>query len=155
MSVQAPDSTLVIRWLSAQDADLAQVATELNASDSEISIKGFSESSLRDFLGSGNRFYVAAYVNDTLAGATHGYRLLHPTGITYWYIDEVDTLVAYRRQGVATAMMKAVLEAAAADGANEVWLGADDDNPDAKAFYQTLKPTEVDDGTIYSWKVKQ
>jgi ribosomal protein S18 acetylase RimI-like enzyme len=142
-----------LRRLTATDSDLAQISAELNAADWEASIKDFSAESLREFLTSDQRFYLLAYQGSEIAGAIHGYVLLHPTGVKYLYIDEVDTMVPYRRQGVATAMMQEVFSIAREYGCDEAWLGTEHDNIAAKALYVSLKPTEIENGPIYSWKI--
>jgi ribosomal protein S18 acetylase RimI-like enzyme len=89
-----------------------------------------------------------------IAGAIHGYDHLHPTGVKYLYVDEVDTIEGHRRQGVATVMMNEVFAIAHENGDSEIWLGTEDDNEKAKAFYLSLKPDEIENGPIYTWKVK-
>jgi ribosomal protein S18 acetylase RimI-like enzyme len=142
-----------LRWLRAKDSDLAEIAAQLNGADSEVSIKQFSAESLRRFLSDPLRYYLIATVDGKLAGALHGYVHLHPTGVSYAYIDEVDTIEEYRRQGVATAMMREALAVAKQQGASEVWLGTEHDNEAAKALYQSLSPTEIEHGPIFSYKI--
>ena len=96
----------VLRRLKPTDPDLAELAAELNAADSEVSVKDFTAGSLRAFLSDPGRFYLVAQINGRLAGAVHGYLLLHPTGVKYLYLDEVDTVAEFRRQGVATALIQ-------------------------------------------------
>lgn len=142
-----------IRRLSADDADLADLAAQFNAADSEVSRKAFTEGSLRDFLSSPDRHYVVAYRGEELAGMVHGYVMHHPSGVTYYYVDEVDTIVGHRRHGIATALMEELFRIAAEVGADELWLGTEHDNDGAKALYEGLKPSEVDHGPIYTYKV--
>lgn len=132
---------------------MGEIASQLNVSDSELSIKAFTEKSLEEFLASPDRFYLVAYVDGELAGAIHGYVMLHPTGVKYLYIDEVDTFVGFRRQGVAKAMMEEAFKIGREEECDEAWLGTEHDNEAAKALYLTLHPTETDNGPIYSWKL--
>jgi 8-oxo-dGTP pyrophosphatase MutT (NUDIX family) len=94
-----------IRRLTPVDPDLANIAIELNAADSEVTFKKFSEGSLRTFLSDSGRFYFIAQTDGRIAGAIHGYLHVHPTGVKYLYVDEVDTIKEFRRQGIARAMM--------------------------------------------------
>jgi aminoglycoside 6'-N-acetyltransferase I len=144
-----------LRRLTATDTDLAEVATRLNEADSEVSLKTFTAKSLKDFLRDPERFYLIGYVGSQIAGVIHGYALHHPAGVKYLYIDEVDTMERFRRQGVATAMMKEVFEIGREYGCDEAWLGTEADNDAAKALYLGLKPSEVENGPIYSWKLTQ
>lgn len=147
------DTAITLRRLKATDTDLAAIAAELNAADSEVSIKDFSESSLKAFLADSQRFYLLAYRGGEIAGAVHGYLLLHPTGVKYLYVDEVDTVAKHRRHGVATAMMDETFQIARELGASELWLGTEHDNEPAKALYNGLHPSEIDNGPIFTYKV--
>lgn len=147
-----PDITL--RQLQASDPDLADIAAQLNAADSEVTFKTFSAKSLQDFLSQPQNFYLIATIDGRLAGAVHGYLLLHPTGVKYLYIDEVDTIAQYRRRGVARAMMHETFAIGRALGASEAWLGADDGNDPAIALYENLHPSETEHGPIYTYKLQ-
>jgi ribosomal protein S18 acetylase RimI-like enzyme len=146
-------SNITLRRLTPTDPNLADIATQLNASDSEVTFKQFTAASLKQFLESGPTFYLIATIDSQLAGAVHGYLLLHPTGVKYLYIDEVDTVVQYRRQGVAKAMMAEAFNIGRELGAQEAWLGTEHDNEPAKALYEGLKPSEIENGPIYTFKL--
>lgn len=143
---------ITIRHLAASDADLADIAAQLNAADSEVA-ENFTAASLRRFLSDPSRFYLIATLDGQLAYATHGYVYPHPAGPVYVYVDEVDTVAAYRRRGVAKAMMAECLAIGRAVGADEVWLGADDGNDPARLLYEGLEPSTIEPGRIYTWKV--
>src|SRR5206468_4200587 len=140
--------------LRALDSDLGDVAAQLNTADSEVTYKKFSAESLQKFLSDPNNFYLIATIDGQPAGAVHGYKLLHPTGVAFLYIDEVDTVKEFRRQGVARAMMEESFKIAKELGCAEAWLGTEHDNQPAKALYEGMHPTEVENGPIYTWKIK-
>lgn len=147
--------SVTIRRLKPTDPDLATIAAELNEGENEISVKTITERSLRDFLSDPNHFYLVATIGGHIAGATHGYLHLHPAGPKYLYIDEVDTIKRFRRQGVATAMMKEAFAIGRELGATEAWLGTEDDNEPAKALYEGLDPSEIENGPIYTYKIEE
>jgi ribosomal protein S18 acetylase RimI-like enzyme len=147
------DSTITLRYLKNTDTDLRQIAAELNAADWEASVKDFSIADFDQFLRSEDRYYLIASIGAEIVGAIHGYKLLHPTGVTYMYIDEVDTMANHRRKGIARAMMLSVLELAKEWGCDQAWLGTEHDNEAAKALYISLEPFEIENGPIYSYKV--
>src|SRR4051812_36700808 len=149
----AANPKLELRRLSAADNDLARVAEQLNSSDSEVSIKAFSEQSLRAFLADESRIYLVAYEDGQLAGAVHGYVMVHPAGAKYFYVDELDTVAQYRRRGVATALMAEISNIARELGCTELWLGTEDDNSPANALYRKLGPSEIEHGPIYTYKL--
>lgn len=143
-----------LRRLSADDPDLAEIAGQLNAADSEVTSKNFTGESLKKFLADPDNFYLVAWVDSKLAGMVHGYKLQHPAGVAYLYIDEVDTVKEFRRQGVARALMQEALQISKELGCSEAWLGTEHDNEPAKALYESLQPDEVENGPIYTWKVQ-
>jgi ribosomal protein S18 acetylase RimI-like enzyme len=145
---------LQLRRLNSSDTNLALIAAQLNEADSEVSVKNFSAESLQKFLSDPDNFYLVATIDDQLAGAVHGYKLLHPTGVAYLYIDEVDTVKNFRRQGVARMMVEESLKIAKELGCAEAWLGTEHDNEPAKALYEGFKPDEVDNGPIYTWHIQ-
>jgi ribosomal protein S18 acetylase RimI-like enzyme len=143
-----------IRRLKPTDQDLAQIAAGLNAADSEVTYKTFTAESLREFVADDRRFYLIATTRGRIAGMLHGYCLLHPSGVKIVYIDEVDTVAQYRRNGVATALMRAAFGVARDYGAAEAWLGTEHDNTAAIALYEGLHPSETDNGPIYTYKIE-
>lgn len=54
------------------------------------------------------------------------------------FIDEVAVAPAARRRGVATRLMQAAFALGRQLGCRDAWLGADADNQQARAFYQSL-----------------
>lgn len=148
-----PDINL--RYLKPNDTDLAAIAAELNAADWEASVKDFSAADFENFLSSSDRYYLIASIGDEIVGAIHGYKLLHPTGVTYMYIDEVDTMANHRRKGIARTMMRSVFELAKNWGCSEAWLGTEHDNEPAKALYEGLEPHETEHGPIYSYRISK
>jgi ribosomal protein S18 acetylase RimI-like enzyme len=85
----------------------------------------------------------------------HAIAYVHPAGQRYVYVDEVETDEAFRRQGVASAMMKAAREIARGMGAHAVWLGADEGNDAAHALYRSLEAHEIEPGVIYTYDIDQ
>ncbi len=146
-------SDIQLRYLKSTDTDLGAIAAELNAADWEASVKDFSAKDFENFLSSSDRYYLIASIGDEIVGAIHGYKLLHPTGVTYMYIDEVDTMANHRRKGIAKSMMQSVFELAKEWGCDQAWLGTEHDNDAAKALYIGLKPFEIENGPIYSYKI--
>jgi aminoglycoside 6'-N-acetyltransferase I len=145
--------TIRLRRLTAADTDLDEIARELNDSDSEVSVKKFTTGTLRDFLSIHGNFYLVAFIEGHIAGATHGYLHLHPAGPKYLYIDEVDTVKEFRRLGVASSMLREAFEIGRKLGASEAWVGTENDNEPAKALYLGFHPSEIENGPIYTYKL--
>ena len=85
--------------------------------------------------------------------ALHAIGYIHPAGQRYLYVDEVDADESFRRQGVATALMRAAQEIAREMAATAVWLGAESANDAAHALYRSLGPQEVEPGVIYTYTI--
>ena len=142
---------IALRWLTADDEDLADIADALNRPDWEPSADRYTAEALEAFLRDERHLYLVASIGDEIAGAAHAYLMLHPGGALHLYIDEVDTRERFRRMGVATAMVNALIQMARDKGADDAWLGTEHDNEAANALYRSLGPDEVEAGPIYTF----
>ena len=115
----------------------------------------FTWDSLTRFLEDDRNIYLIVRADGHLAGTLHAIGYLHPAGQRYVYVDEVDTDTAFRRRGVATAMLRTACEIARRMGARAVWLGADEGNDAAHALYRSLGAQEVEPGVIYTYEIDQ
>lgn len=130
----------------------AQITPEKWGKDNEMT--RYDETALREFLKDDKNILILAWDGDNISGAALAYELPHPSsGESSIYVHELDTHPNYRRQGVATRLMKAVFNEAKKRGLSEVWIAADHDNETANTFYKSLKPTEIDPSVTYSYKV--
>lgn len=94
----------------------------------------------RDILGD---VAAIAMVAQTADGALAGYALAYPSYETGFaerglYVADLYTGPAYRRQGVARALLSAVARAGHARGVRHLWLTARTANRAAHAFYRRL-----------------
>jgi ribosomal protein S18 acetylase RimI-like enzyme len=139
----------------AADDDLDAVCAHMQpgkwGTDNEMT--SYKPESLGRFLERGGLLLVALD-NAKIAGAALCYKLPHPDGDDTLYVHELDTHPDFRRQGVATALMRELFKIAKERGLSEVWLGADDDNEAANALYRKLDPSDVDRTITYTYKVK-
>ena len=127
---------------------------QINRASMEID-EPFTLHSLTEFLADDRNIYLTVHADWRLAGTLHAIGYVHPAGQRYVYVDEVDTDRAFRRQGVATAMLKATREIARRMGARAVWLGADDGNDAAHALYRSLGAHRIEPGIIYTYEIDQ
>lgn len=121
------------------------------ATDNEMT--SYQPHKLKLFLEGGGLLLLAKDV-DKIAGVVLGYALPHPAGEDSLYIHELDTHPDYRRQGVASQLMKKMQVIAKEKGLREVWVGTEATNKSADAFYRSLDPTEIEASIIYSYKVE-
>jgi ribosomal protein S18 acetylase RimI-like enzyme len=127
---------------------------QINSASMDIE-QPFTLGSLTEFLADDRNIYLTVHADGRLAGALHAIGYVHPGGQRYVYVDEVDTDEAFRRQGVASAMLKAAREIARGMGAHAVWLGADNGNDAAHALYRSLRAHEIEPGVIYTYVLDQ
>ncbi|WP_165352827.1 GNAT family N-acetyltransferase [Loktanella sp. IMCC34160] len=96
----------------------------------------------RAFLGSDLHRMVVAIKGGDILGFASGTVLLHPDKAPSMFINEVGTREEFQRQGIATAVTAALIDAARAMGCDGVWLGTEPDNDPALGLYRKLKGTE-------------
>jgi len=124
---------------------------DLWGKDNEMT--SYDPAALQRFLEAGN-ILVLVYEGDNIAGAAIATEILHPSkNSDTLFINEVDTHPDFRRRGVATMLMDELFRIAKERGLSEAWVGADKDNDPAHELYKKLRPTAVDDGTIYTYEL--
>lgn len=64
-----------------------------------------------------------------------------PTAPRDLYIDNLGTAPSHQRRGVASAMMKAMLDWGKAQGCAYAWVATEPDNEQAKGFYAAQRYT--------------
>jgi diamine N-acetyltransferase len=145
---------MTIRQVKISD-DLSSICAQMQPSnwDKANDMSSYQPEALKKFLEAGG-VLLLAYDGATIAGAALCYVLPHPSGDDTFYVHELDTHPSYRRQGVAKQLMQKAMALAKEQGLDEVWLGADQDNPPANHLYKSLLPTEIEPTTTYSYKVK-
>lgn len=145
-----------IRRIKPTD-DLELICSQMQpnnwAADNEMT--SYQPEHLRRFLDDENNILVLAYDDDKIAGALLGFVLAHPDGNDTLYVHELDTHPDFRRHGIAKMLMNRANKIARAKNLDEVWLGADQDNPGANEFYKTLNPSEIEPTITYTYKVEK
>src|SRR5215213_10321497 len=125
--------------------DLAAICAQMTAkawgADNEMT--DYDADELRRYLASGTNLLLLAYSGEKIAGVAVAREHLHPAGDHTLYVDELDTHPDLRRQGIATALMHELFAIARARGLKELWVGTEQDNHPADAFYRSLRLKEV------------
>jgi aminoglycoside 6'-N-acetyltransferase I len=73
-----------------------------------------------------------------VVGQARGMIHLHPDMPDELYIDNLGVTPAFRRQGIGTRLIRALLKAGKDHGCKEAWVGTEADNLAAKALYESL-----------------
>lgn len=148
---------LEIRFITLED-DLQSLVKHINAAtwDEGNDIDDYETDALRHYLKQQDTLFLACYLQQgktsQLAGIASA-RLQHkPYDNEKWlYIDEVDTSVDFRQQGVGTALMRSLLAFATENDCEEVWLGTEIDNEAANALYRSLQPDDIAEVVGYTF----
>ena len=151
-----PSNDLRVDRISTGD-DLQQLATLIKSAlwDDANDMGDFSFDSLNAFTSDPNRVILVARYQQQLVGVASAVVMLKPYEQERWlYVDEVDTAVNFRQQGVGTAMMNALRKIAIESNCVEMWLGAEQDNQSALKLYRSLNPDEVLSFVGFTFKLR-
>ena len=141
--------------------DLRALAEQINQSSwcTENDVDNYSKESLETYLKKEDTIFIACYLEEAgeqvLAGISSGRIEQKPYNCEKWlYIDEVDACSNHRRKGAGTAMINAMLKLAKDNDCEEVWLAAESDNHEARKFYESLDPHEIDEVVSYTFELE-
>ena len=104
------------------------------------------------FLAIGVNEIVVALLAGKVVGFASGTALMHPDKPTGFFINEVGVGDAFRRQGIATRLVKRIVEIACDRGCQEIWLATEGDNVPARGLYRKLEATETEDIVMYTFQ---
>jgi len=151
-----PNGLQIVR-LTASD-DLVRLADQIESADWDDAndMGDYSADSLAAFAADPNRYFLVARKSDQLAGVASASIQLKPYQHELWlYVDEVDVVPSFRKQGVGKAMMNQLLRIAEANDCVEMWLGTENDNESALALYKSMNPDEVEAFVGFTWKIRR
>ena len=97
---------------------------------------------LSDILGSPNFILLLAELDGKSVGYLYGQMLDRIDGTRLLLVYDVTVGIEHRRKGVGSALMQSALQQAIDVGAAGCWLVADEENEDARAFYEHLDGQE-------------
>lgn len=103
------------------------------------------------FLASPDHRIAVALAEGRIVSFASGQRMLHPDKPPAFFINEVGTAEAWRRQGLASTVVTALVAAARAMGCQGIWLATEGDNAAARALYRALGAGETQDVVVFDW----
>jgi len=158
--ILAAMKSLQVKIISPND-NLTELTEQINmaAWGDENDVDDYSSESLEAYLKKEDTVFIVCYLEENgqqiLAGMCSGRIEQKPYDFEKWlYIDEVDTCSDHRQKGVATAMMKALLQFAKDNDCGEVWLGTENNNLVARRFYESLNPNDIEDVIGFTFSLK-
>ena len=104
------------------------------------------------FLATGVNEIVVALQMGEVVGFASGTALMHPDKPTGFFINEVGVGDAYLRQGIATRLVKRIVQIACDRGCQEIWLATEGDNAPARGLYRKLDARETEDIVMYTFQ---
>jgi aminoglycoside 6'-N-acetyltransferase I len=104
----------------------------------------------RAFLADPANLLLLAYAEGEAVGMLTATFLRHPDKPPSLFVNELGTRDDWLRRGIATALVDRALAIARARGARGVWLGTEDDNDAAIAFYRSRGAEELP-GIFFGW----
>lgn len=90
------------------------------------------------YLRDPNHLLFVATCEGEVVGQARGMIHLHPDAPDELYIDNLGVTPAFRRQGIGTRLMKALLQTGKEQGCMEAWVGTEADNEAARKLYESL-----------------
>jgi ribosomal protein S18 acetylase RimI-like enzyme len=109
------------------------------------------EDATRAFLADDRHHLFIAYVDDEPAGFVSGVETIHPDKGGEMFLYELGVDDAYRRRGVATALVERLIGLAGERGCTGVWTGTEKDNTAALATYRRAGAELDFDTVVVSW----
>ncbi|GAA1262414.1 GNAT family N-acetyltransferase [Saccharothrix xinjiangensis] len=109
------------------------------------------EDATRAFLADDRHHLLVAYVDGLPAGFASGVETIHPDKGVEMFLYELGVDDAHQRRGIATALVRALLDLARERGCTGAWTGTEEDNAAALATYRGAG-AELDFDTVtVSW----
>jgi ribosomal protein S18 acetylase RimI-like enzyme len=103
------------------------------------------------FLVTPGHHLLIAYEDGVPAGFVSGVELTHPDKGTEMFLYELAVDEAFRRQGIAKALVAALLEVARERGCYDSWVLTDADNEAALATYHASGTSAESDHVMLTW----
>ncbi len=103
------------------------------------------------FLEDPASFVLGAYAGGTPTGLAWGLQMRSPSGRLTTYVHELEVREAWRRQGIATALMTEAMALARRNGSTKFWLSTGAHNETAQALYETLGGDRKPFGDVNYW----
>lgn len=95
---------------------------------------------------------VVALDKGEVIGFASGTVIMHPDKATVFYLNEVGVHFDYRQQGIATRLIRRIMELALDRGCEGMWCATEADNHAARRLYKSLKSKGTEGIVVYEWE---
>ena len=110
-------------------------AAVLNTVAAEVFDNAIDPALASEFLSDRRHHLVVALIDDEVVGMASAVHYVHPDKPTELWINEVGVGSAHRGKGIGRQLIDAILARGRELGAEEAWLGTEEDNTAARALY--------------------
>ncbi|HLT97349.1 MAG TPA: GNAT family N-acetyltransferase [Acidimicrobiia bacterium] len=107
------------------------------------------------FLNAAGHHLLLAVDDDRPVGFVSGVETTHPDKGTEMFLYELGVDSAHRRQGIGTALVRALAEVARAGGCYGMWVGVDPDNAAASATYRAAGAADPEPFVVFNWNLAE
>ena len=136
------------RLLTAADAAM------LERVDGDVFDNAVRPDLVERYLVHPDNLLAVAIENDEVVGMATGIVYVHPDKPPQLFVNEVGVATRCHRQGIATALVKLLLERARALGCTEAWVATEEDNAAARALYRSMRGREdATRAVVYTWSL--
>ena len=104
------------------------------------------------YLAQPNQHMIVAISDGEVVGQIRALRYKHPDKADELFIENLGVTPALQRQGIATKLLRAMLELSKDLGCDEAWVATEADNQKAKRFYESFG-VEVDAMAMYTFEL--
>ncbi|EAQ12121.1 acetyltransferase (GNAT) family protein [Maritimibacter alkaliphilus HTCC2654] len=105
----------------------------------------------RAFLDAPDTAIIGALDGDRMIGFASATVLLHPDKPPMLFVNEVGVNEGFRKRGIATRLVEALIDWARAYGCEGIWLATEEDNAAARALYRKLDARETTGVVVFDW----
>lgn len=110
---------------------------------------------LAEYLADPNTILLVALAKGEVIAQAAAMVTRHPARPRELWIDEIGVAPKFQRQGIASALLQAMLEIARSQKCRATWVATERDNKPARALYRSLGPAEEQKGiVIYVYDTK-
>jgi len=109
----------------------------------------------RRFLAEPTYRILVALDGDLVVGMVTGFTHFHPDKEEEFFVNELGVEDTYRRRGIGTELMQAILDEAKVMGCKEAWLGTEHVNKPALGLYRSLMSEEdsEEEMSVFTYKL--
>ncbi len=138
--------TMELCWIDATAVDAVVAASHLFDHHVE-------RDWVQDFLVEPAHHLCLAYEGGEPAGFVSGVELTHPDKGTEMFLYELAVDDRFRRRGIGSALVAALVDLARTRGCYGMWVLTDADNSAALATYQSSGTTQQSEQLMLTWRL--